>query len=150
MPKHGSINLYVHGSQKARKDGQPRTATSTLTQLLNYGDIFILLFVFLWHIVVKSLIKGDNFGDPKCFREERRVVEESTLLTTAVQPPPVRMILLFSARSIGRTQTTEEHSACVKIRSECRGSCVICGQRSTDLPCEKRTSRLLTRQKGTF
>ena len=36
MPKHGSINLYVHGSQKARYDGQPRTATSTLTQLLNY------------------------------------------------------------------------------------------------------------------
>ena len=27
--------LYVHGNQKAHKDGQPRTATSTLTQLLN-------------------------------------------------------------------------------------------------------------------
>jgi len=26
MPKHGSINLYVHGNEKA----------STLTQLLNY------------------------------------------------------------------------------------------------------------------
>ena len=25
-PKHGSINLYVHGSPKARQDGQPRTA----------------------------------------------------------------------------------------------------------------------------
>ena len=36
MPKHGSINLYVHGNQKARQDGQPRTSTSTLTQLLNY------------------------------------------------------------------------------------------------------------------
>ena len=36
MPKHGSINLYVHGNQKARYDGQPRTSTSTLTQLLNY------------------------------------------------------------------------------------------------------------------
>ena len=33
MPKHGSIILYVHGNQKARWDGQPRTATSTL---LNY------------------------------------------------------------------------------------------------------------------
>ena len=31
MPKHGSINLYAHGSQKARYDGQPRMATSTLT-----------------------------------------------------------------------------------------------------------------------
>ena len=35
MPKHGSINLYVHGNLKARQDGQPRTSTSTLTQLLN-------------------------------------------------------------------------------------------------------------------
>ena len=37
MPKHGSINLYVHGNQKVRWDGQPRTSTSTLTQLLNYA-----------------------------------------------------------------------------------------------------------------
>ena len=36
MPKHGSIILYVHGNQKARSDGQLRTCTSTLTQLLNY------------------------------------------------------------------------------------------------------------------
>ena len=38
MSKHGSILLYVHGGHKARQDGQPRTATSTLTQLLNYGQ----------------------------------------------------------------------------------------------------------------
>ena len=31
MPKHGSIWLYVHGNQKAREDGQSRTATSTHT-----------------------------------------------------------------------------------------------------------------------
>ena len=43
MPKHGSINLYVHGNQKARYDGQPSTSTSTLTQLLNY-DFLILFF----------------------------------------------------------------------------------------------------------
>ena len=36
MPKQGSINLYIHGNLKARLDGQPRTATWTLTQLLNY------------------------------------------------------------------------------------------------------------------
>ena len=36
MPKYGSIILYVHGNKKARYDGQPRTATSTLTQLLDY------------------------------------------------------------------------------------------------------------------
>ena len=39
MPKHGAINLYVHGNQKARYDGQLRTATSTLTQLLNYDRV---------------------------------------------------------------------------------------------------------------
>ena len=36
MLKHGSILLYVHGNHKVHDDGQPRTATSTLTQLLNY------------------------------------------------------------------------------------------------------------------
>ena len=36
MREHGSILLYVHENQKARQDGQPMTATSTLTQLLNY------------------------------------------------------------------------------------------------------------------
>ena len=86
-------------------------------------------FVFL------SLIMGDNFGDPKCFGDEERVVEESTLLTTAVQPQPVK-ILLFSARSTGSIHTTEERYTCVKIWSKFRCSCVICGQRSTDLPCE--------------
>ena len=29
----------------------------------------------------QSLIKGDKCGDPKCFRDERRVAEESILLT---------------------------------------------------------------------
>ena len=38
MQKHGSIILYVHGNQKARYDGQLRTSTSTLTQLLNYDS----------------------------------------------------------------------------------------------------------------
>ena len=39
MPKPARFNksLYVHENQKARYDGQPRTSTSTLTQLLNYG-----------------------------------------------------------------------------------------------------------------
>ena len=36
MREHGSVLLYVHGSHEARQDGQPGTATSTLTQLLNY------------------------------------------------------------------------------------------------------------------
>ena len=51
MPKHGSIILYVHGNQKARWDGQLRTATSTLTQLLNYGEFSrhaSYLFMFSW------------------------------------------------------------------------------------------------------
>ena len=33
--KHGSLLLYVHRNRKAHQDGQPRTATSTFTQLLN-------------------------------------------------------------------------------------------------------------------
>ena len=36
MREHGSVLFYVHRNRKVRKDGQPRTATSTLTQLLNY------------------------------------------------------------------------------------------------------------------
>ena len=35
MPKHDSVLLYVHRNRKARKDGKPRAATSTFTQLLN-------------------------------------------------------------------------------------------------------------------
>ena len=42
-PKHGSINLYVQGNQKARLDGQPRTSTSTLTQPLLNNDFFIFI-----------------------------------------------------------------------------------------------------------
>ena len=51
MPKHGSIILYIQGNQKVREDGQLRTATSTLTQLLNYGVLVpghgLLTFFFL-------------------------------------------------------------------------------------------------------
>ena len=32
---HGSMLLYVHRNHKAHWDGEPRTATSTFTQLLN-------------------------------------------------------------------------------------------------------------------
>ena len=56
MPKHGSIILYVHGNQKARLDGQPRTATSTLTQLLNYDvsfSMFISVSVYLTFLVCR-------------------------------------------------------------------------------------------------
>ena len=35
MPKRGSVLLYVHRNRKAHYDGEPRTATSTFTQLLN-------------------------------------------------------------------------------------------------------------------
>ena len=41
MPKHGSVTVYVHGNQKARYDGQSRTATVdslSLSQVLNYDD----------------------------------------------------------------------------------------------------------------
>ena len=35
MRVHGSMLLYVHRNHKAHYDGEPRTATSTFTQLLN-------------------------------------------------------------------------------------------------------------------
>ena len=35
MRVHGSVLFYVHRSHKAHKDGEPRTAKSTFTQLLN-------------------------------------------------------------------------------------------------------------------
>ena len=38
-PVHGSVLLYVHGNHEGRSDGQPRTATSTFTQLLNSGQM---------------------------------------------------------------------------------------------------------------
>ena len=63
------------------------------------------------------------------------MVDESKLFT-AVLLQPVN-ILLFSVKSIGSTHTTEEPSACVKIMSEFRGSCVIFGQ-SHLLPCCKK------------
>jgi len=44
MLKYSSIILYVHGNQKARKDRQPRMATSTLTQLLNCNDLVSCCF----------------------------------------------------------------------------------------------------------
>ena len=58
MPKHGSINLYVNGNQKARYDGQPMTSTSSLTQLLNYAAVFlpfhIIIYSFL-HTLVRTV-----------------------------------------------------------------------------------------------
>jgi len=43
VPKHGSVNLYVHGNQNR----QPRTSTLTLTQLLNYVLFFVLFVVYV-------------------------------------------------------------------------------------------------------
>ena len=91
----------------------------------------------------QSLIKGDKWWcGPKCFRDERRVVEESTLLTTAVQPQPVRTILCCSPvldrLAAGTAHTTEEYCTCVKIRSEFKGRCVICGTKVNWPPlCKK-------------
>ena len=38
MRARSSVLLYVHRNQKAHQDGEPRTATSTSTQLLNSDD----------------------------------------------------------------------------------------------------------------
>ena len=86
-----------------------------------------------------------------CFNKEECV---SKLLTTAVQPQPSKIYMLFRARSTENTHTIEEHSA--TVRSEFRGSIVICGQGLTYLPCEKKKkkgekekrARQKTKQKG--
>ena len=56
MPKHGSIILYVHGNQKARQDGQPRTSTSTLTQLLNY-ELLGVLMMMNWCLMSSDVMR---------------------------------------------------------------------------------------------
>ena len=63
----------------------------------------------------------------------------SKLLTKAVEPQPSKIYMLFSATSTDNTHTTEEHRA--KVRSESRGSIVICGQRLTYLPCAKKAEK---------
>ena len=58
MPKHGSIILYVHGNQKARYGGQPRTATSTLTDtapklcVSRCRSLFCFCFWFFYVVVI--------------------------------------------------------------------------------------------------
>ena len=70
-----------------------------------------------------SRIKENKCVDPKYFCDERRVADERKLLTMAAEPQPVK-IMLFNARSTDRnTHTKGEHSACVKVGSEFRGSC---------------------------
>ena len=46
MHEHGSVLLYVYGNHEACQDGQSKTATSTLTQLLNYVVVHGLLGLF--------------------------------------------------------------------------------------------------------
>ena len=47
MHEHGSMLLYVHGNHEARYDGEPRTATSSLTQFLNYGWVTVVWILFI-------------------------------------------------------------------------------------------------------
>ena len=55
MHEHGSIVLYVHGNHEARQDGQPRTDTSTLTQLLNYVVVHGLLGLLRARLILSPL-----------------------------------------------------------------------------------------------
>ena len=52
-----------------------------LTDQCNISFFYCCVFIAYR---LQSLIKGGKCGDPKCFRDERRGVEERTLLTTAV------------------------------------------------------------------
>ena len=56
MCVHGSVLLYGHRNHKAHWDGEPRTSTSTFTQLLNSLKMALIdaslkaesLFIFLF------------------------------------------------------------------------------------------------------
>ena len=61
MQKHGSIDLYVHGNHKARSAGQPRTATSTLTQLLNYVPCRLVCHVYVCAYVFECKVECTTF-----------------------------------------------------------------------------------------
>ena len=96
MPKQGSIQLYVHRNQKARQDRQPRTATSTLTQLLNYEKhhddddrFYILLFSALEQIhcafVACAFKLGTSFS--LCILNiHRRGIHKRCLIVTWLVP----------------------------------------------------------------
>ena len=60
MPKHGSMLLYVHGNQKARWDGQPRTATSTLTQLLKSVSGGVVRFPLAFRLQFFLSLTGED------------------------------------------------------------------------------------------
>ena len=80
MPKHGSINLYVHGNQKARQDGQPRTSTSTHTQLLNYVNCRN------WQIVVNlGLLTSGKRHSGRIFLDSRKPIRRERNKTVLEQ-----------------------------------------------------------------
>ena len=60
MPKHGSIILYVHGNQRL-----VRTATSTLTQLLNYDRNLMMMNWCLMSSDVMRHIRDKLWPMPK-------------------------------------------------------------------------------------
>ena len=92
MPKHGSINLYVHGNQKARYDGQPRTSTSTLTQLLNYvspdnvTSLYIQTPQHLSRIVAPSLFLASTKREVAAVYETMAGKEEKKLSLGLFRP----------------------------------------------------------------
>ena len=66
--EHGSALLYAHGNHKARSDGKPRRATSTLTQLLDSDTDAHSLIHFesgIWE--VRRLVPFSSSFSP-CFR----------------------------------------------------------------------------------
>ena len=61
--EHGSVLFYVHGNHKAREDGQPKTATSTFTQLLNYElvstTLAYIIYIYI-HIIISSFLHSSG------------------------------------------------------------------------------------------
>ena len=103
MPKHGSIILYIHGNQKARYDGQPRTATSTLTQLLNYDIKVIPIFsvITLCRCIIVWCTQNIRRDDSNFTRQQPCNTE------TALQP----LRLIFKTHTVKRVTTGNQWSA---------------------------------------
>ena len=117
MPKHGSINLYVHGSQKARKDGQLRTATSTLTQLLNYGTSASKSILCLTSTetmrLIRDVVKGGRGygGGGRGRLYSCRYAAVTTRMTSTLRWAAMRAILMFhNCGGKGHKTVSTEHN----------------------------------------
>ena len=113
-------------------------ATNRLNRPMQH--ILILFFVFSWLIVANRSSRETTSGIQKFPRRRKsgggQYMINNGGSSSTCQNPVVQCEIDWQY-----PYTTEEQSACVKIRSEFRGNWVFCGQRSTDLLCAKNEHR---------